>query len=87
MISSVEFLTKVRQTSGLTSPLQSTVAYTSSGFCTFFVGGEGGKELIQVCLIGTVIGVVTLETRLQYEEGWLRNGLNNEYQNGREEEE
>ena len=51
------------------------------------VGVEGGEELIEVCLVNTVTGVVTIIVITKIiSEGWLPVGMNNEHQNGREEE-
>ena len=51
------------------------------------VGVEGGEELIEVFLIDTVTGVVTIIVITKItSEGWLPIGMNNEHQNGREEE-
>jgi len=54
----------------------------------FGVGGEGREEVIKVCRIGTVGGVVAVvvETVLVKEGSWLRDCLSSEYENGREEQ-
>jgi hypothetical protein len=45
-------------------------------------GGEGEEEVIQVCPIGTISGVVTKVI----EKVWARDGLGSENENGRYEE-
>ena len=62
-------LRQLRQISGLASPLQSPSEYFVRAFAirkivepivNFCIGGEGGEDLFEVCIVGTVACVVTL---------------------------
>jgi hypothetical protein len=71
-----KYLVRVLAVSGMVEPM-----------VNFSVGREGEEEVIEVCLIGTISGVVTLfEFTKMIAKVWPRDGLGSENENGRYEE-